>query len=143
MTEVVTMIKFFLKIYKGSGIGSTHVVTRTGNFTIKRWGFWTPYLTILFSKILPIQQVMHNHEGTFISILLWGEYQEITKEPEKGLIEINDRRWFNILNYKKYHEIKAKKPVYTLLFMGPTKHNTSVIVNDKIIPSTRLIKGYK
>ena len=143
MTEVVTMIKFFLKIYKGSGIGATHVVSRAGITTIKRWGFWTPYLTILFSKILPVPQFMHNHEGTFISILLWGEYQEITKEPEKGLIEINDRRWFNILNYKKYHEIKAKKPVYTLLFMGPTKHNTSVIVNDKIIPSTRLIKGYR
>ena len=86
---------------------------------------------------------MHNHESTFISILLWGQYQEITRDPQKGLIEINDRKWFNILNYKKFHEIRATKPVYTLLFMGPTKQNTSVMINDKIIPSERLIKGYK
>ena len=143
MMEVVDMIKFFLKIYKGSGIGSTHVVSRTGNYSIKRWGFWTPYLTILFSKILPVPQFMHNHEGTFISILLWGEYQEITKEPEKGLIEINDRRWFNIVSYKKYHEIKSKKPVYTLLLMGKREHDVSFIIKDRIIPSTRLIKGYR
>jgi hypothetical protein len=141
--EVAVMIKFLSKICRDSGIGSTHVVTRTGHMTIMRWGFWTPYLTILFSKILPVKQVMHNHESTFISILLWGQYQEITRDPQKGLIEINDRKWFNILNYKKFHEIRATKPVYTLLFMGPTKQNTSVMINDKIIPSERLIKGYK
>lgn len=143
MMEVVDMIKFFSKIYKGSGIGSTHVVSRTGNYSIKRWGFWTPYLTILFSKILPVPQFMHNHEGTFLSILLWGEYQEITKEPEKGLIEINDRRWFNIVSYKKYHEIKSKKPVYTLLLMGKREHDVSFIIKDRIIPYNKLIRGYR
>jgi len=141
--EVVAMIKFFLKIYKESGIGATHVVSRTGNYAIKRWGFWTPYLTILFSKILPVPQFMHNHEGSFLSILLWGKYQEITKEPEKGLIKTNDRRWFNIVSYKKYHKIVSEKPVYTILFMGKRKHDVSFIIKDKIIPCNKLIKGYR
>lgn len=143
MTEVVTMIKFFLKIYKEFGIGATHVVTRSGKVTILRWGIWTPYLTILFSKILPVKQTMHNHEGTFISILLWGEYQEITRYPDKDLIEININRWFNVLSYKKYHEIKATKPVYTLLLMGIRKNIPSFIIKDKLVPSKVLIKRYR
>jgi len=137
MMVVVVMIKFFLKIYKNSGLGSTHVITRTNNYTIKRWGVWTPFFTILFSKIFPIQQVPHNHEGSFISLLLWGTYiEKIDGKKTK-------KKWLNFLPYNKYHEIEAKKPVYTLMFMGKTKQNTSVIVNGRIMPSKKLIKGYR
>jgi hypothetical protein len=141
--EVVDMIKFFSKIYKESGIGATHIVTRTGKVTILRWGFWTPYLTILFSKILPVKQTMHNHEGTFLSILLKGQYQEIIKHPNKDSIEINFNKWFNFLNYKEYHEIKATKPVYTLLLMGIRRNIPSFIINDKIVTSKVLLKRYR
>ena len=133
----VVMIKFFLKIYKNSGLGATHVITRTGNFTIKRWGIWTPFLTILFSKIFPVEQVPHNHEGSFISFLLWGTYDEIVNGKK------TKKRWLNFLPYKNFHKIVAEKPVYTIMFMGKTRQNTSVIVNNKTIPSQRLIKGYK
>ena len=61
---------------KDWGIGSTHVITRLGNNMIKRWGIWTPYFTILLSKIYPIEQIYHNHEGNFVSFLLKGSYWE-------------------------------------------------------------------
>ena len=135
---VVVMIKFFLKIYNQCGIGSTHVITRTGHMTIARWGFWTPYLTVLISKIYPVKQVTHNHEGSFISFLLWGSYTEIVNGIE------TKKKWINKLSHKKFHKIIADKPVYTLMFMGRIKNKiTSVIVNDKKISSNKIIKGYK
>lgn len=136
--EAVAMIKFFLKIYNQCGAGSTHVITRTGNYMLKRWGIWTPLFTILFSKIFPIKQIPHNHEGSFISFLLWGSYTEIVD----GIT--TKKKWINKLSHNKFHEIKADKPVYTLMFMGPIKNEmTSGIVNNKIIPSNKIVKGYK
>lgn len=132
------MIKFFSKIYKGSGIGSTHVITRTGHMTIARWGFWTPYLTVLISKIYPVKQITHNHEGSFISFLLWGSYTEIVN----GIA--TKKKWINKLSHKKFHQIVADKPVYTLMFMGRRiNEETSSIVKGKIIPSRKLVRGYR
>lgn len=136
--EAVDMIKFFSKIYKGSGIGSTHVITRTGHMTIARWGFWTPYLTVLISKIYPVKQITHNHEGSFISFLLWGSYTEIVN----GIA--TKKKWINKLSHKKFHQIVADKPVYTLMFMGRRiNEETSSIVKGKIIPSRKLVRGYR
>ena len=56
---------------------------------------------------------------------------------------VKKQKRLNFLPYNKYHEIEAKKPVYTLMFMGKTKQNTSVIVNGRIMPSKKLIKGYR
>lgn len=142
--EVVDMIKFLQKIYKDSGIGSTHVITRTGNKVLKRWGVWTPFFTILISKIYPVKQVAHNHEGSFISFLLWGKYQETVFDSAKSLIQVNDKKWFNRLSHDKYHTIKAKQPVYTIMFMGRRINEiTSSLVNNKIVPSRKIIRGYR
>tara|TARA_R110001592_G_scaffold236346_1_gene494634 strand:+ start:1146 stop:1562 length:417 start_codon:yes stop_codon:yes gene_type:complete len=138
------MIKFLLKIYKGSGIGSTHVITRTGNPMLKRWGVWTPFFTILISKIYPIKQIAHNHEGSFISFLLWGKYQETVFDPDKSSIRIDDKKWFNQLSHNKFHTIKAEQPVYTIMFMGRRiNEETSGLINNKIIPASRLVRGYR
>ncbi len=138
------MIKFLLKIYKGSGIGSTHVITRTGNPMLKRWGVWTPFFTVLISKIYPIKQIAHNHEGSFISFLLWGKYQETVFDPAKSSIQINDKKWFNQLSHDKFHTIKAEQPVYTIMFMGRRMNEeTSGLINNKIIPASRLVRGYR
>lgn len=136
--EVVVMIKFFSKIYNQCGIGSTHVITRTGNPMLKRWGIWTPYFTVLISKIYPIKQIPHNHEGSFISFLLWGSYTEIVN----GIA--TKKKWINKLSHKKFHQIVADKPVYTLMFMGRRiNEETSGIVKGKIIPSNKLVRGYR
>jgi hypothetical protein len=138
------MIKFLQKIYKGSGIGSTHVITRTGNPMLKRWGVWTPFFTVLISKIYPIKQIAHNHEGSFISFLLWGKYQETVFDPAKSLIQINDKKWFNQLSHDKFHTIKAEQPVYTIMFMGRrVNEETSGLIKDKIVPASRLVRGYR
>ena len=138
------MIKFLLKIYKGSGIGSTHVITRTGNKVLKRWGVWTPFFTILISKIYPVKQVAHNHEGSFISFLLWGKYQETVFDPAKSSIRIDDKKWFNQLSHNKFHTIKAEQPVYTIMFMGRrVNEETSGLIKDKIVPASRLVRGYR
>ena len=141
---MVDMIKFLQKIYKGSGIGSTHVITRTGNPMLKRWGVWTPFFTVLISKIYPIKQIAHNHEGSFISFLLWGKYQETVFDPAKSLIQINDKKWFNQLSHDKFHMIKAEQPVYTIMFMGRrVNEETSGLIKDKIVPASRLVRGYR
>jgi hypothetical protein len=141
---VADMIKFLQKIYKGSGIGSTHVITRTGNPMLKRWGVWTPYFTVLISKIYPIKQIAHNHEGSFISFLLWGKYQETVFDPAKSLIQINNKKWFNQLSHDKFHMIKAEQPVYTIMFMGRrVNEETSGLIKDKIVPASRLVRGYR
>jgi len=141
---VVDMIKFLQKIYKGSGIGSTHVITRTGNPMLKRWGVWTPFFTVLISKIYPIKQIAHNHEGSFVSFLLWGKYQETVYDPAKSLIQINDKKWFNQLSHDKFHTIKAEQPVYTIMFMGRrVNEETSGLIKDKIVPASRLVRGYR
>tara|TARA_R100000234_G_scaffold109828_2_gene81880 strand:+ start:3944 stop:4360 length:417 start_codon:yes stop_codon:yes gene_type:complete len=138
------MIKFLQKIYKGSGIGSTHVITRTGNPMLKRWGVWTPFFTVLISKIYPIKQIAHNHEGSFVSFLLWGKYQETVYDPAKSLIQINDKKWFNQLSHDKFHTIKAEQPVYTIMFMGRrVNEETSGLIKDKIVPASRLVRGYR
>lgn len=138
MMALANMIKFFSKIYKNSGIGSTDVVTRTGNYMLKRWGIWTPYFTILFSKIYPIKQIEHNHEGNFISFLLWGRYTEIVDGVS------TKKNWINILPANKFHTIVANKPVYTLMFMGKRiNEETSGIIKGKIVPSSKLVKGYR
>ena len=138
------MIKFLQKIYKGSGIGSTHVITRTGNPMLKRWGVWTPFFTVLISKIYPIKQIAHNHEGSFISFLLWGKYQETVFDPAKSLIQVNDKKWFNQLSHDKFHTIKAEQPVYTIMFMGRrVNEETSGLIKDKIVPASRLVRGYR
>jgi|TARA_R110000824_G_scaffold10092_1_gene44855 hypothetical protein len=138
------MIKFLLKIYKESGIGSTHVITRTGNPMLKRWGVWTPLFTVLISKIYPIKQIAHNHEGSFISFLLWGKYQETVFDPDKSSIQINDKKWFNQLSHNKFHTIKAEQPVYTIMFMGRRMNEeTSGLIKNKIIPASRLVRGYR
>tara|TARA_R100000315_G_C5199016_1_gene116812 strand:- start:504 stop:908 length:405 start_codon:yes stop_codon:yes gene_type:complete len=132
------------KIYKGSGIGSTHVITRTGNPMLKRWGVWTPFFTVLISKIYPIKQIAHNHEGSFVSFLLWGKYQETVYDPAKSLIQINDKKWFNQLSHDKFHTIKAEQPVYTIMFMGRrVNEETSGLIKDKIVPASRLVRGYR
>ena len=136
--EVVAMIKFFSKIYNQCGIGSSHVITRTGNPMLKLWGIWTPYFTVLFSKIFAIKQIPHNHEGSFISFLLWGSYTEVVN----GIA--TKKKWINKLSHNQFHEIKANKPVYTLMFMGVIKNKiTSGIVNNKVIPSNKIVRGYK
>ena len=132
MMVLVTTTMLNLKIYnffKESGIGSTHVMTKTGNYMLKRWGVWTPLFSILFSKVYPIKQIAHNHEGNFISFILWGNYVE-----EVDGVDTN----------KKFHKIKASKPVYTLMFMGKRINSeTSAIVNGRIIPSSKIVRGYR
>ena len=94
--------------------------------------------SILFSKVYPIKQIAHNHEGNFISFILWGNYVE-----EVDGVDTN-KKWINILNYKKFHKIKASKPVYTLMFMGKRINSeTSAIVNGRIIPSSKIVRGYR
>ena len=141
MTVLETITMLNSKIYnffKESGIGSTHVMTKTGNYMLKRWGVWTPLFSILFSKVYPIKQIAHNHEGNFISFILWGNYVE-----EVDGVDTN-KKWINILNYKKFHKIKASKPVYTLMFMGKRINSeTSAIVNGRIIPSSKIVRGYR
>jgi hypothetical protein len=123
------------------GIGSTHVITRLGNTMLKRWGFWSPYFTVLLSKIYPIKQIHHNHEGTFVSFLLWGSYEE--EVDNQGKLYKRQSKWFNVVKSYEYHRVICTKPVWTLLFMGPRKQDVTAKHKGKVIPYTRLTKSYR
>jgi hypothetical protein len=97
------MIQSFLKICS-IGFGASHVVANNGVRAISRWGFWTKPLTILISRIHPIDHdkqfantksdariIYHSHETNFISFIFKGKYVE----------EINDNG--NIIVKKKKH----------------------------------------
>jgi hypothetical protein len=122
------------------GIGPSHVVTRTNHITLLRWGFWSPYFAFFFSKILPVEQVMHDHEGNFIAFLLWGRYTEYVRVPGQKELEVNKYRWVNIVKWDTLHLIKCDKPVYTIQFMGKKMHEVVVEYKGRLIPFKRLCK---
>lgn len=126
---------------KDWGIGSTHVITRLGNNMIKRWGIWTPYLTILLSKIYPIEQIYHNHEGNFVSFLLKGSYWEDVEVA--GLVTTRHSKFINVVRSDEYHRVHCDEPVWTLLFMGKKQQDVTAKWRDKVYPYTRLTKRYK
>ena len=123
------------------GIGSSHVVTRLGHYVLERWGIWTPYFTVFLTKIYPIKQIAHNHEGSFVSILLKGQYREVVYRGQKRYIRHS--KWVNIVRYDEYHEVQCDSFVWTLLVMGPRKQDVTARYKGKKIPYTRLIKRYR
>ena len=64
MMVLVTTTMLNLKTYN-IGIGPSHIINRLGHVIMYRWGVWTPWFTIFLSKILPVEQIPHNHEGNF------------------------------------------------------------------------------
>ena len=71
---VINLLLFIDKLFKNSGVGASHVINKDNQVCIKRWGIWTSYFTIFFSKILPlkemydIEQLYHSHQANFISL---------------------------------------------------------------------------
>ena len=120
------------------GWGRSHIITRTNHATILRWGFWSPYFSFFFSKILPVQQVMHDHEGNFIAFLLWGRYTEYVRVPNSESLIKTHYRWINNVKWNTLHYITCEKPVYTIQFMGKKRHEVSVEYKGRIIPYKRL-----
>tara|TARA_R110000737_G_C14591905_1_gene487684 strand:+ start:1074 stop:1505 length:432 start_codon:yes stop_codon:yes gene_type:complete len=128
------------------GCGKSHVVTRTNRTTIYRWGLWSPYFSFFFSKIIPSGgksaediKVYHDHEGNFISFLLWGSYTEYVKINSK---KINKKKcnWVNVVKWNTLHHINCEEPVYTIHFMGKKKHKVSIDYKGKLIPYRKFCK---
>ena len=82
--DQVAMIQSFLKICN-IGFGASHVVANNGVRAISRWGFWTKPLTVLVSRIHPIDHdkqfantksdarvIYHSHETNFVSFIFKG-----------------------------------------------------------------------
>ena len=132
---VINLLLFIDKLFKNSGMGASHVINKDNQVCIKRWGIWTSYFTIFFSKILPlkemydIEQLYHSHQANFISFILKGVYIE---DVIKG--NVTSRRyhkWFNYLTYDCHHKVVCDEPCYTLMFMGRKKSNTTVKLRGK------------
>ena len=123
------------------GIGSSHVITRLGHYVLKRWGVWSPWATILVSKIYPVDQIYHNHEGDFVSFLLWGRYWEEVQEGNNKFIRRSN--WFNIVQSGQYHRVHCDKLVWTLLIMGPRKQKVTAKIKGKVYPYTKVTKRYR
>ena len=118
-----------------NNVGTSHVINKNNQVCIKRWGIWTSYFSIFFSKILPIkeiyniEQVYHSHQGSFISFILLGVYlQDVLKENN---IIRTQHKWFNYLPCGCHHKIICHEPVYTLMFMGKRKLKPTVRLKQK------------
>jgi hypothetical protein len=128
------MKKLKLKIFKNFGIGTSHVINKDGIACIKRYGFWTPYLTIFFSKIYPItnlhniSQVYHSHQGSFVSFILKGVYLQDVLEENRAFR--TSHKWFNYLPCGWHHKVICYEPVYTLMFMGKRKCTPTVRLKE-------------
>ena len=123
------------------GIGPSHIINRLGHPIMYRWGIWTPWFTIFFSKILPVEQIPHNHEGNFFSILLWGRYSETVYK-----YKIKYRRfsnWFNYVSVDEHHKVHCDKTCYTLLFMGKRRQDVTLKLGEKYYDYKKGIKKYK
>jgi len=138
---VIKLLLFIDKLFKNGGIGASHVINKDNQVCIKRWGIWTSYFTIFFSKILPlkklynIEQVYHSHQANFISFVLRGTYKEYVLKKDGRQIVYNERKWFNYLPTDSHHKVICDNPCYTLMFMGRKTSNTTVRL--------RAVKGTK
>jgi hypothetical protein len=125
------------------GIGKSHIITKKDEPMIYRWGVWSPYLTIFFSKIMPFRQVYHNHEGDFISFLLWGKFEEIYIRYNKRYRKFKTAPAINYVRAEDYHRVLVDKPTYTFLIMGRRKHDVSIYHSKRVYKFDTFIKPYR
>jgi len=123
------MKKIITEIFSNIGIGTSHVINKDNIICIKRYGFWTPYLTIFFSKIIPlkeynIKQLYHSHQGNFFSIILWGSYREEVLFQEQ--VYQTENNWFSYHTHNEHHKVTCDSPCYTLFIMGKRKCQPTV-----------------
>lgn len=141
---VINLILFIDKLFKNCGMGASHVINKDNQVCIKRWGIWTSYFTIFFSKILPlkemydIEQLFHSHQANFVSFILKGVYLEDVLKGD--VITRKEHKWFNHLTYDCHHRVICYEPVYTLMFMGRKKSNTTVKLRGKKYRYNRFFK---
>ena len=86
------MKEFYSKICKKLkiGFGPNHVVANNGVTALSRWGFWSPFFTVLVSRVHPIDHdkmfnntrvdarvIYHSHETNFVSFIFKGKYKAV------------------------------------------------------------------
>ena len=148
MTGVVAMISDLLKICN-IGFGASHVVANNGVRAISRWGFWTKPLTVLISRIHPIDHdkqfantksdarvIYHSHETNFISFIFKGKYTE--EINDNGNIIIKKRKWFNYVKKSTFHRIKCDEYVWSIQAGFFRDDKVMVKINNRIYPHKRL-----
>jgi hypothetical protein len=144
----VAMIQSFLKICS-IGFGASHVVANNGVRAISRWGFWTKPLTILISRIHPIDHdkqfantksdariIYHSHETNFISFIFKGKYVE--EINDNGNIIVKKRKWFNYVKKSTFHRIKCDDYVWSIQAGFFRDDKVMVKINNRIYPHKRL-----
>ena len=142
------MIQSFLKICS-IGFGASHVVANNGVRAISRWGFWTKPLTILISRIHPIDHdkqfantksdarvIYHSHETNFISFIFKGKYVE--EINDNGNIIVKKRKWFNYVKKSTFHRIKCDDYVWSIQAGFFRDDKVMVKINNRIYPHKRL-----
>lgn len=82
----------------------------------------TPWFSIKLHKIYrpDNQRDLHDHPWSFLSIVLWGSYEEDTVDGRRKI------RWWNwkpLEGPKGRHSIRSvsREPVWTLVFTGPRR----------------------
>ena len=132
------MIQSFLKICN-IGFGPSHVVANNGVRAISRWGFWTKPLTVLISRIHPIdhdKQFANTHETNFVSFIFKGNYTE--EINDNGKIIVKKRKWFNYVKKSTFHRIKCDEYVWSIQAGFFRDDKVMVKINNRIYPHKRL-----
>lgn len=119
--------------YRG---GPHEIIARrkTGDYLL-RWYLLPPMkaIRVYLHKFVDNDEVeaLHDHPRDSVSLILWGQYDEITHEPGRvsnTFYEIRQRFGWLSLIFRKAEfahriELVDRKPVWTLFIMGPKKRH--------------------
>lgn len=116
-------------------IGANHI----GSY-MRRWIFKHPWGTIRLHHILRSDEGrdFHDHPFSFLSIILWGSYVEVTPrvwdcmgEVDVPVGEVGERkRWLNWRIAEECHRLELEKPVWTLVFSGRYRRDWGFYTKD-------------
>ena len=148
---MVSMKELYLKICKKLkiGFGPNHVVANNGVTALSRWGFWSPFFTVLVSRVHPIDHdkmfnntrvdarvIYHSHETNFLSLIVKGKYTE--ERNVDGKIVVKERKWFNYVKRDTFHRIKCDDYAWSIQAGFTRDEKVKVKINNKIYPHRRL-----
>lgn len=115
---------------------------RTRKAEVKRWGINTPWGGVWVHHVLTNDhQLWHDHEESFLSILIKGQYSEMRKEDGTYKVKRVELFHCNYIPYNVPHLVHSYKPFWTLCFAGVRKQGLSFYRRGKKIPQEKLLYG--
>jgi hypothetical protein len=100
--------------------------------------FQTPWCSMMLHWLLipDPQPDMHDHPNDFLSLLLWGSYDEETPDSDRPHgRKIRTVKFYNFVQAEDRHRIvRVSKPTITLVFANRVRRNWGFWVDEEFVP---------